>query len=300
MNLLQEIGSAAVAKLRTAWGIAGGLLMFVSPLASLAFRGQVPPEFSAILPYAVLFTVATLLFLAWLSSHIWRTYLVDSGVHVTVANLDTVVYSVFPYRADSHLRALSSFAYKVFKGDTISAGMVQFAVNSGCAAGVRLTNMLGEDAGFFDVYRLRRDALSKWLDGSLSEPEFKEADFEPLTNQQGEQKTLELIVGAIYIDPGTRKEEPGLAFQFADLAQDYLWKICPGWDEIRLYSSIFSGEGERLAVLYGFSKSIYMAHRQGAGASHDVWVRTLRRSDPPRIIRGLGGKHNVVMEIKPA
>ncbi len=293
-QLTQEIRSAAVTNLRTAWGFAGTLLIFITPIVTY----YTTPYTTVILPIAVLFIVAALLFLVWLSSYVWRTYLTSASMHVTVPDVDTVVYSVFPYRADSHLRELSVFADKVFKGDTMNAAIVQYAVDSGCAAGMRLTNPSGEDAGFFDVFRLNKDALSKWLDGRLSEPEFKQSDFEPLTNQLGSQTTLELIVGAIYIDPATRKEEPGLAFQFADLAEEYLWKACSGWDEVRLYSSIFSGEGQRLASLYGFSKSIYMKDRQGAAARHDVWARTLRRSDPPRVIRGLGGRHNVVMEMK--
>ena len=299
MNLIHEIRGAVVAKLRTAWGIAGSLIMFISPLASLAFRGHVPPEVAAILPYAVLFSVACLLFLVWLASYAWRTAL-GTVEHVRVPDLDTVVYATFPYQADSHLRALSAFAYKVFKGDTMASDVVQHAVAANCAVGVRLTDRAGRDAGFFDVFRLRKESLRMWLDGRLSEPELKASDFESLARDSDQETALELIVGAIYIEPAIAKEDPSLVFQLAELAQSHLWKACPGWDEIRLYSSIFSTQGERLASLYGFSKSIYKEHRHGAGASHDVWVRTLRRHDPPRLVRGLGGRHNVILEMRTA
>ena len=299
MNLIQEIGGAIVAKLRTAWGIAGSLIMFISPLASLAFRGHVPPEVAAILPYAVLVSVACLLFLVWLATYAWSAVF-GAADHVRVPELDTVIYATFPYQADSHLRALSSFAHKVFHGDTMPADVVQHAVASRCAVGVRLTDRSGRDAGFFDVFRLRKESLRMWLDGRLSEPELKESDFEPLICGPDHETALELIVGGIYIEPAIAKEEPSLVFQLAEMAESYLWKACPAWDEIRLYSSIFSAQGERLASLYGFSKSIYKEHRHGAGVNHDVWLRTLRRQDPPRVVRGLGGRHNVILEMKTA
>lgn len=299
MNLIHEVRGAVVAKLRTAWGIAGSLIMFVSPLASLAFRGHVPPEVAAFLPYAVLLSVASLLLLIWLASYAWHAAF-GTPEHVIVPELDTVIYATFPYQADSHLRALSSFAHKVFQGDTMPADIVQHAVASRCAVGVRLTDRSGKDAGFFDVFRLRKESLRLWLDGRLSEPELKDTDFEPLARAPENETVLELIVGGIYIEPAIAKEEPSLVFQLAELAESYLWKACPGWEEIRLYSSIFSAQGERLASLYGFSKSIYKQHRHGAGVNHDVWVRTLRRNDPPRVVRGLGGRHNVILEMRTA
>ena len=85
-------------------------------------------------------------------------------------------------------------------------------------------------------------------------------------------RPLELIVGAIYAEPKIAKAEPSLVFQLADLAQMHLWKRCRGWDEIKIYTSIFSGQGERLAALSGFSKSIYKEHRTGSGANHDVSI----------------------------
>ena len=299
MDLIRELRQAVLAKLRTAWGIAGSVLMFVSPLASLAFRGHAPPEVDAILPYAVLLSVACLLLLIWLASYVWRAAF-GTPDHVSVPEVDTVIYATFPYQADSHLRALSSFAHKVFQGDTMVADVVQHAVASHSAVGVRLTDRSGKDAGFFDVFRLRKESLRMWLDGRLSEPELKETDFESLARGPENETALELIVGAIYIEPAIAKEEPSLVFQLAELAQSYLWKACPGWEEIRLYSSIFSTQGERLASLYGFSKSIYKEDRHGAGVKHDVWVRTLRRSDPPRVVRGLGGAHNVILEMRTA
>jgi hypothetical protein len=220
--------------------------------------------------------------------------------HIHVPELDIVVYTAYPYTADSHLRALSAFAHKAFKGDTISADIVQHAVAKKCAAGMRLSDAAGRDIGFFDVFRLRADALQRWLDGRLPETELKDTDFEPLARPSHKSETLELIIGAIYIEPKSAKADPTLAFQLAELAQSHLWKACPGWHEVRLYSSIFSESGERLATLYGFTKSTFKEDRKGAGASHDVWVRTIRRADPPRIVRGLGGRHNVIMQVKNA
>ena len=295
--MLVEIWDAVVAKLRTAWGLAGSLLMFITPLASLAFRGRVPPEISAALPYVVLFSVAFLLFLVWLASYTWQTAFA-ANTHVHVPEVDTLYFGAFPYAADSHLRALSAFAHRIFDGDTMRADVVQHAVATNSAIGMRLTDQAERDIGFFDVFSLRKEALQMWLDGRLSEPELKQSDFEPIPADRYHDGPLELIVGAIYIEPKVARAEPSLVFQLADLAQMLLWKRCRGWDEIRIYTSIFSGQGERLAALYGFSKSIYKEHRTGSGANHDVWVRTLRSSDPARLIRGLGGRHNVVVETR--
>ena len=297
--MLAEIRHVAVGKLRTAWGLAGSLLMFITQLASLAFRGHVPPEFSAALPYLVLFAVALLLFLLWLGSYAWQ-YFFAPAAQIHMPAVSTVCFGVCAYSPDSHLKALSAFAHRVFEGDTMSAEIVQNAVSTNCAIGMRLTDEAGSDVGFFDVFRLTPAALAQWLNGNLSEPELTSQDFEPISHDVANNRPLELIVGAIYIEPKVAKSEPSLAFQLADIGQMQLWKKCLGWDEIKIYSSIFSGQGERLAALYGFSRSIYKQHRVGSGARHDVWVRTMRRDDPPRIIRGLGGRHNVVLELKNA
>ena len=297
MNVFRDIYDAFIAKLRTAWGVAGTILVFASPIASLAFSGHMPPELSAAFPFVVFISVAGSLFLIWLATYAWHVAY-GGNIHVVVPELDTVVYSAYPYSADSRLRRLSAFANKAFEGDTMNADVVQYAVAEKCAVGMRLTDEAGRDIGFFDVFRLREDALQKWLRGSLSEPELKPSDFEPLARPCEDGETLELIVGAIFIEPIAAKAEPSLAFQLAEISQDRLWKACPGWDEIRLYSSIFSAPGERLASLYKFTKSIDREDRKGKGAGHDVWVRTIRRRDPPRIVRGLGGRRNVIMEVK--
>ena len=299
MGVFRDIRDAVIAKLGTAWGAAGTVLLFVAPIASLAFRGHVPPEIDVMLPFIVFLSVAAFLFFIWLAWYVWQTVFADAE-HVHVPDLETIVYTAYPYNADSHLRALSAFAHKAFHGDTISADIVQYAVAKKCAAGMRLTNAAGRDIGFFDVFRLRSDALQRWLDGTLPETDLKETDFEPLARPVRKGETLELIIGAIYIEPKTAKAEPSLAFQLAEVAQNQLWKACPGWHQVRLYSSIFTDSGERLAELYGFTKSVYKEDRKGAGADHDVWVRTIRRADPPRVVRGLGGRHNLIMQVKNA
>lgn len=298
MNVLHEVYDAFLAKLRTAWGVAGTIFMFTAPLVSLAFQGKVPAEYSAALPYLVLISVAGFLFLVWLVSYAWHAAFPPKDHILNSGPVPTVAYTAYPYNADSQLLKFSAFADKVFRGDTMSAGVVQTAVSGKCAVGVGLMDEAGREIGFFDAFRLRKDALQKWLWGSLPEPELKPDDFEPLAQPSEDGKTLELIVGAIYIEPEVSKAEPGLAQQLVETGQQYLWKACPGWDEIRLYSSIFSEPGERLASLYKFTKSIYKEDRKGAGTKHDVWVRTIHRSDPLRIVRGLGGRRNVVVELK--
>ncbi len=54
-------------------------------------------------------------------------------------------------------------------------------------------------------------------------------------------------MGAIYIEPEIATSDPSLAHQLADIGLHHLWKACPGWDKIRLYSSIFSEPGEKFA-----------------------------------------------------
>jgi hypothetical protein len=297
MNVLQEVYDAFIAKLRTAWGVVGTIFMFTAPLVSLAFQGKVPPEYSAALPYLVLISVAGSLFLIWLVSYAWNAASGRADPFPLPPG-ETVVYAAYPYNPDySHLGKFSAFANKVFEGDTMSAEVVRYAVNEKCAVGIGLTDDKGREIGFFDVFRLRKDALQKWLQGNLSEPELKPSDFEPLAQPSEDGKTLELIVGAIYIDDIARAD-PSLAHQLVDIGLHHLWKACPEWDEIRLYSSIFSEPGERLASLYEFTKTIYKEDRKGAGAKHDVWVRTIRRGDPLLIVRGLGGRRNVKVKVK--
>ncbi len=61
-----------------------------------------------------------------------------------------VVYTAYPYNPDySHLRKFSAFASKVFKGDTMSAEVVRYAVNEKCAVGIGLTDEKGREIGFF-------------------------------------------------------------------------------------------------------------------------------------------------------
>jgi len=295
--VFREMRSALIATSKSAWGITGTLLMFVSPIASLAFRGQVPEEISDLLPYIVVVTAAACMFLAWLISYVWQTAFGEAS-HLNVPQLETVVYPVYLYYPDSDLRGLSAFAQKAFGGDTMNADIVQYAVAKNCALGLRLADESGRNAGFFDVFHLGKDALQAWLEGRLAEPDLKPSDFEPISRPGPESKVLELIVGAIYIQPQLSKSEPSLAFQFAELAQSYLFKAYPDWDEIRLFATIFSKPGERLATLYGFRKSIHKEHRKGVGIQHDVWVRTIRRTEPPRVVRGLGGQRNVILELK--
>jgi hypothetical protein len=297
MSVLRDIGEAIVAKLNTASGIVGTLVIFITPLASFAFRGNVPDQIRDVLPLIVFCSVAALLFVFWLMSYAWQA-LFASHDYIFLPKMETVVYPVVPYSSDSHLNALSLLAGKLFGGDTMRPEVVQHAVASKCAVGLRLTDQTQRTIGFVDVFRLQPDSLQAWLYGRLSETQLKDSDFRPLAegNQSGE--TLELILGAIYIEQKTLRREPRLAFQLAELAQDHLWKTCPGWEKIRIYSSIFSESGQELAALYGFAISIFKKDREGAGKDHDVWARTSRRSDPPRTLSGLGGRRNIVMQVK--
>jgi hypothetical protein len=290
VRLIEEIRAIALKKLASAFVIAGTALLFVTPLVAWYFNGQITAAESAILPIGAVFIVAACLFVPY----IWARF----GPDPPLQDVDTFHYWAIPYSPGSDLRDLTAFAQTAFEGDTMSAEVVKHAVTTGCAIGVRVTDDAGQNVGFFDVFRLRKSAMSEWLDGTLSEPELKDTDFEPLSNHEGDQKTVELMVGAIYIEKETRRKVPGLAFLLPDAAQSYFWNACAGWDEIRLYSSIFSKEGKGIASLYGFSKAIRMEHRHGAGAKHDVWVYMLRRSDPARVVRGLGGRHNVILQMK--
>ncbi len=113
-----------------------------------------------------------------------------------------MTYRAYTYKPGSDLKRLSEFAHKVFKGDTMKAEIVQYAVKKRAATGLRLTDAKGDNVGFLDVFHFTENAMEQWKNGDLPEDALREEDFRKFP---AKGRTLDLAMGAIYLKPGVER-----------------------------------------------------------------------------------------------
>ena len=161
--MLEEIWDAVVAKLRTAWGLAGSLLMFVSPLASLAFRGRVPPRSAP--SFRTWFSSPSPSFCSWSG---WRPTL--GRLHSHRARMSTCpkwTRSISAPSLTPQIVICARFPHSLIEF-SVAIRWVQHRPAHCCsnsAIGMRLTDQAERNVGFFDVFRLRKEALQCGLMG---------------------------------------------------------------------------------------------------------------------------------------
>jgi hypothetical protein len=186
-----------------------------------------------------------------------------------------------PYQADSSqlrpserisLGSLTHVAEAEFEGDTMRKEVVQAAVQNRCALGLKIKDPTGRDVGFFDIYHLKPEVMSRWLSGSVYERDLTPDDFEPIDviRQRGDA-TIEFFVGAILL----KHRNPVYNFYFGPLlataSLSYLHHELRQFRKVKIYASIFSEAGRRYADLFRFLPDIPGGQRGAAGGGHDIY-----------------------------
>lgn len=277
-----------------AWAV--GLAAFVVPLGALAVHyGYLSDVGADLLPVEVLVAcVAFLIITAAVSSAYWRWQ--SAEVQFDLPRVERVEYKAHPYEEGSELRKLTSFAQKIFDGDTMDAETVQMAVAKGAAIGIRVTDSEDNTIGFVDAFHLDGEVLDKWKKGQIRETDIKPSDFQPIPPAPGPEAKLELMFGAIYLK---KPYDAGLTWLVVGLAEAKLRSKCAGYREVALYATIFKDEGGDLARILGFKRLIVGAERRPYGGPHDLWVWRIRPDEPSRTRRGVGsGREVVVTEVQ--
>lgn len=279
---------------KSAWGAVGTLSLLTGALISYIFRDRVNDDMKAALPFVCFAAVFMLSGSVMVGRKLAERYAKKNG-HIAFEDREIVTYHAYPYEADSNLRKLSAFAHEEFKGNTMAADMVQFAVRTNAAIGLRLADENGNNVGFLDVYHFRDDVLEKWINGTIAEENIGEDDFEPIPDNPKPGQKLHLVVGAILVK--RKPFEPSPVTLLVAIAENYIRQVCAKFDHIVLYASIFDpNDGLRLARLSGFRDHRDKADRIPHGTKHDVMIRDIRRGDLPQILGGVGGRKRIVVK----
>lgn len=278
----------------TGFGAAGALAAFVTPVAVYATgRHLLNADFANLTPLFVLAVCIVAFVIGGVGSTLYsRARGHRDQIYVPVS--EVIEYKAYPYEPGSELRKLSSFASDVFHGDTMDAEIVQEAVASGAAIGLRVTDARDLTIGFIDVFHLEGGTLEKWKRGQIQETVLKSADFVTIPKNPGADEKLELMFGAVYLKP---PYELGLPFQLVDIAENFVRRRCAGFSEVIIHATIFRDNGLRLARACGFKQSIVGEERKPYGGGHDLWTRRMRPGEPCRALRGIGGTREVLLTL---
>jgi hypothetical protein len=278
---------------KKSWGAVSAVTALVTLALTLFYHNYLKdkdiPDWAKeyIWPITLVFCVLlfSLLMLGATLVKAWRR----KGRHIRVDKRELAVYDTHAYRAGRDLEQLSAFAHKAFKGDTMKAEIVQHAVQTGAAAGLRLTDAAGNNVGFADVFHFTDEAMEKWKNGDLAEDALRKSNFRKIP-AKGE--TLDLAFGGIYVDPAADR---GLAIHFANCAQQFLRERFAKFRQVNIYATIFSDEGEILAAYCGFDIALKAKKRGPHANGHDLRLLTI---DPKRAwdpINAVGGRRHIVI-----
>jgi hypothetical protein len=175
----------------------------------------------------------------------------------------------------ARIASLTPAAEEEFSGDTMRAEIVQAAVRSGCALGLRVSDESGLDVGFFDIYHLKEESMRNWIAGTVYERDMTERDFESISNvESGGEASVDFMVGAILMKHGNPVYNYYVAPLIMAAAQHYLLHALQHFTTVRLFASIHSKAGARFAEIFGFSPFLDHTRRGPAGKEHDIFCRS--------------------------
>ena len=281
---------------KRAWGAMGATSAFVTLLLTIFYKDylkdrDIPQWAKDFSPLIVLLVCVFLFSTVMLVSKIVAAWRERAG-HVHIPDREEVIYRAHIYKPGSDLLKLSSFAFKAFDGDTMKPEIVQHAVKIGAATGLRLTDAQGINVGFLDVFHFTDDIMEQWKNGDIPEDQLRKEDFLRIPSKG---QILSLAVGAIYLSPDV---ERGVAHQFANMGEIFLRETFPKFQQINLFATIFKPDGARIAKAYKFEISKEAKDRTGPYADdHDLRLRTVKLDQLPNLVGGIGGYHQVVIEM---